>query len=280
MTIDTHIHFYDPRRAEGVPWPSADSPLYRPVLPDEWSSLAEPCGVTGAIVVEASEWVDDNEWILRLARAEPRILGVVGRLDPTDPGFEADLDRFGADPLFRGIRLNGGRVTEPMRTENFGARLGELARRGLVLELNVGPTLLDHVLAVAEGLPDLTIVVDHMDGSDRMDGRPGSELRDRLRRLSERPSLSCKLSGFVEAASKHHDPVPVDPAYYRPMFDTLLDSMGRERLLYSTNWPVSDLAASYATVCRVLDTWITDQGAETAALIRRENAVTAYGLKV
>ena len=32
--IDTHTHFYDPRRPQGVPWPPQDDPvLYRPVLP-------------------------------------------------------------------------------------------------------------------------------------------------------------------------------------------------------------------------------------------------------
>ena len=35
MIIDTHTHFYDPTRPEGVPWPPADNELlYRTVLPE------------------------------------------------------------------------------------------------------------------------------------------------------------------------------------------------------------------------------------------------------
>ena len=34
MIIDTHVHFYDPTRPGGVPWPPKDDKvLYRPVLP-------------------------------------------------------------------------------------------------------------------------------------------------------------------------------------------------------------------------------------------------------
>ena len=28
MIIDTHTHFYDPNRSQGVPWPSADDELH------------------------------------------------------------------------------------------------------------------------------------------------------------------------------------------------------------------------------------------------------------
>ena len=34
--IDTHMHFYNPTRAGGVPWPPRDDKLlYRPVLPKD-----------------------------------------------------------------------------------------------------------------------------------------------------------------------------------------------------------------------------------------------------
>src|SRR3954463_3661175 len=70
--IDTHTHFYDPTRPQGVPWPGkGDKKLYRPVLPSEYKQLAKPFGVVGTIVVEASPWVEDNQWLLDLAAKEP-----------------------------------------------------------------------------------------------------------------------------------------------------------------------------------------------------------------
>ena len=53
--IDTHTHFYDPTRAEGVPWPDReDKLLYRQVLPKDYRALPVPKPVTGTVVVEAS----------------------------------------------------------------------------------------------------------------------------------------------------------------------------------------------------------------------------------
>ena len=53
------------RRALGPP---ADNELlYRTVLPEHHRALAAPEGVTGTVVVEASAWLADNQWILDLA---------------------------------------------------------------------------------------------------------------------------------------------------------------------------------------------------------------------
>jgi hypothetical protein len=67
--IDTHIHLFDPTRPRGVPWPNKDDAiLYRPALPERYRKIAEPFGITGAIEVEASPWLEDNQgsWILPL----------------------------------------------------------------------------------------------------------------------------------------------------------------------------------------------------------------------
>ena len=79
--IDCHTHFYDPGRPQGVPWPGRDSSLYRTVLPADLRRLPQHLPVTGTIVVEASSWLEDNDWLLELAQRDPFIVGVVGNLD-------------------------------------------------------------------------------------------------------------------------------------------------------------------------------------------------------
>ena len=129
MMIDTHTHFYDPTRPQGVPWPPKDNKLlYRTVLPAHYKTLAEPEGVTGTIVVEASAWLDDNQWVLDLAANEPFIVGLVGHIDPNRPEFGADLDRFAANPRFRGIRC-GGAFFEDVEKGTFLADMEKLAAK-------------------------------------------------------------------------------------------------------------------------------------------------------
>src|SRR5579859_505175 len=81
--IDAHVHFYDPTRPQGVPWPGKDDKLlYRRFLPEHFKALTREHKVGGAIVVEASSWLEDNQWVLDLAKDEPFVLGLVGHLTP------------------------------------------------------------------------------------------------------------------------------------------------------------------------------------------------------
>ncbi|HRE83169.1 MAG TPA: hypothetical protein PLN52_19140, partial [Opitutaceae bacterium] len=105
--IDTHTHFYDPTRPEGVPWPKPTEPfLYAPFMPDKFRAVTQPLNVVGTVVVEASPWVEDNQWLLDLAKATPEIVGIVGNLNLREPAFAKDLKRFAANPLYRGLRVN------------------------------------------------------------------------------------------------------------------------------------------------------------------------------
>src|SRR5690349_6530205 len=103
--IDTHIHLFDPRRPQGVPWPEKDNAvLYKPALPERYRKIAGPLGIVGAIEVEASPWLEDNQWVLDVAAKEKILVGTVGDIEPGTPAFRKNLERFHKNPLFRGIR--------------------------------------------------------------------------------------------------------------------------------------------------------------------------------
>ena len=71
--------------------------------------------MTGTVVVEASAWLEDNQWILDLAArdSDRSIVGFVGHIEPDDPDYTSHLDRFCANPLFRGLRLSSALVDGP-----------------------------------------------------------------------------------------------------------------------------------------------------------------------
>src|SRR5438552_18312865 len=81
--VDTHIHLFDTRRPQGVPWPPKDDRvLYRPALPPRYRKVIAGLGVVGAIEVECSPWFEDNQWVLGVAAQDSIIVGTVGNLDP------------------------------------------------------------------------------------------------------------------------------------------------------------------------------------------------------
>lgn len=271
MIVDTHTHFYDPTRPRGVPWPDrGDEFLYRRIMPDDFKREAQSEGVTGTVVVEASAWVEDNQWILDLAEADPFLLGLVGHLEPPDPDFESDLDRFAAHELFRGIRLGKAPVDDPA----YLRALEQLAAHDLALDLLVGKERLAGAADCAARFPGLRIVLNHLAHVPVTGGRPDEEWVAGIRAAAANSNVFCKISGMVELA--RDDPPPEDPAYYGPVLDVLWNAFGADRLLYASNWPVSWRYASYRQVQALAVACFEPKGTEVLDKIMGKNSRDAY----
>ena len=273
-TIDTHTHFYDPARDGGVPWPSPrDEELYRTVLPDEFVALAEPLGITGTIVVEASSWLEDNAWILELAADNPVIVGFVGNLDVEDPRFSDHLARFAPHRLYCGIRLE----TSAVRSDDIDrvvGRLDELQDRDLALDLIVGAADLTAAAGLASRVPGLRIILNHVGGASIDGGKPDPEWVAGMKCMADCSNVSCKVSGMVEGAVIR--PAPAEIEYYRPTLEVLWRLFGPQRLIFGNNWPVSASAAMYETVFRITHDYFEAMGDEALRRVFRENALAVY----
>lgn len=275
--IDTHTHFYDPQRPQGVPWPGKDDKsLYRQVLPRHFEAFARPLGVVGTVVVEASPWVEDNQWILDLAASDPFVLGLVGNLSPGKPEFAGHLKRFAANPLFRGIRVNSGPLKTGLESPEFLADIRRLADADLELDINGGPELLLLVDQLATKLPSLRIVINHV-ANVRIDGpNLDSEWVAGLTVAARHPHVFMKVSALVESAARDGRQVPRDSAYYVPVLEAVWKPFGEDRLIYGSNWPVSDRAADYSAVLQIVTDFFTGKGKVAAEKFFAKNAKVAY----
>ncbi|MBI5083102.1 MAG: amidohydrolase family protein [Acidobacteria bacterium] len=263
--VDTHTHFYDPSRPQGVPWPPRTEPsLYRKVLPDEYIRMVRPLGVTGTIVVEASAWLEDNQWLLDLAASTPFIVGVAGRLEAGEPGFDANLERFRRDRLFLGIRLAGAVLAERLARPEFLGDVKLLSEAGLALDVLGDAASFSHILRLTDRVPRLRVVINHLpvDGSEPMLGE-----------FRHRPLIFAKVSGVLRRVNGR---VPANTAYYRESLDRLWDAFGEDRLIYGSNWPVSDRMAPYATVLDVVREYFQSKGAAAGSRFFHENSKAAY----
>ena len=275
MIIDTHVHFYDPRRPQGIPWPPADNALlYRTVLPEHCREVAGPQGVTGVVVVEASPWVEDNQWILDLAAAEKLIVGFVGNLNPESETFEAALDRFSRNPLFRGIRIGGGRNVAKIESGVLTPKLKMLARRDITLDLLVRKEELPAASLLAGLIPDLRIVINHVAHVHINGSAPDPEWTRGILALGPCPNVFCKVSALAEMAEEQ--PAPGSLPYYEPTLDILWEAFGPNRLLYGSNWPVCERAANYAAMFRIVDEYFSGKGEAAKEKAFYTNSRTAY----
>lgn len=255
--IDTHIHFYDPSRPQGVPWPAkSETLLYRTVLPADLDKLTRKLGVTGVVVVEASPWLEDNQWVLDLAKDSPLILALIGNLPCGTPEFAKHLDRFRKNPLFRGIRLNGKRIGEGLSNPLFMKDIHRMADAGLTLDAIGGEAMLTEVARLNDAVPSLKIVLDHLP----FDAPATPALRD----LGRRPQIYAKVSN-------------VGPKTQRAWLDELWAIFGADRLVYGSNWPVSERVAPYDVSLKMTQDYFAAKGGDAASKFFRANSRQAYG---
>ena len=278
--VDTHTHFYNPERKEGVPWPGKnDAVLYRPVLPPEFVKLTKPLGVTGTVVVEASPLVEDNQWLLDLAKDNPVILGVIGNLKPGTEDFGKHLTRFARNALFRGIRINVGDVKKGLAEPAFIRDLQQFSDLGLTLDVNGGPDTPAEVAKLAKALPSLRICINHC-GNLRIDGQePPADWLAGMQAAAEQKHVYCKVSALVEGTGKREGDAPRDVNFYKPVLDALWKIWGADRLIYGSNWPVSVRAASYETVLAIVRDYFAVHPREVQEKFFVGNAQAAYRWK-
>lgn len=271
------MHFYDPGRPQGVPWPpKSDALLNRTVLPQDYRRQPVPQPVNGVVVVEASPWVEDNQWVLDLAAQDPLIVGLVGNLPIGTAAFAGHLKRFACNPLFRGVRIREGSLEACLRDRTFLRDMRDLAERGLCFDVHSPHVWVEQAVLLAQAVPDLRIVVNHVANVAVTGGPPPEEWRNLMLRLAEHPNVFMKVSGLVEGTKRTSGDAPVEASFYQPVLENLWKIFGVDRLIYGSNWPVSGRFAHLATVQKIVMTFFGEKGQEPLDKVFWKNAKRAY----
>jgi predicted TIM-barrel fold metal-dependent hydrolase len=276
--IDTHIHLFDPTRPQGVPWPDKNNAvLYKPALPDRYRKIAAPLGIVGAIEVEASPWLEDNQWVLDIAAKDTIIVGTVGDLEPGKPDFRKHLERFHRNPLFRGIRCGNlwdrNLGTDLPRPE-FISDLKALADAGLELDsANPTPPLVADLLRLMDRIPNLRLVIDHLPQMETpADPAVRKTVNANLHEFAKRPQVYIKISEVLRRVDGR---VPLDLAFYKPRLDELFEIFGPDHVMYGSDWPNSDIWAEYPAQFKIVREYFMAKGQAVAEKFFWKNSVAA-----
>ena len=269
--IDAHIHLFDVNRPGGVPWPEkTDKVLYKSATTERYRKIAVPLGIVGAIEVEASPLLEDNQWVLDVAAKDKIIVGTVGDLEPDKPDFRKQLDRFHRNPLFRGIRYGNiwdRDLSAMLDKPEFVAGLKALADADLSLDsANPDAKLIHAILRTSDKVPNLRIIIDHLP-------RLEEDARVDLHELGKRPQVYAKLSGVVRRVNGK---VPEDPAFYKSAIEEIWNTFGEDRVIYGSDWPHSDLWAEYPVELKVVETWFNAKGKQASEKYFYRNSLAAY----
>ncbi|MCC7175882.1 MAG: amidohydrolase [Bryobacterales bacterium] len=277
--IDSHIHLFDPTRPQGVPWPSKkETVLYQPALPPRYRGVVRGLGVTGAVVVECSPWLEDNQWVLDVAAGDGIVVATVGNLEPGKPEFRRDLERFHKNPLFRGIRhgnLWRRDLTAALRQEAFLSDLRLLAQAGLSLDTaDPDQRLLEDVVRLTDRVPGLRVIIDHLPLMP-VPAEPGPRAAydAALKELGGRPQVYVKVSGVLRGLGSR---ARLGLAAARATLDLIYETFGADRVLYGSDWPNSDPYGSYQQTLALVMEYFLGKGTETAEKYFWRTSFAAY----
>lgn len=280
--LDAHIHLFDTERPGGVPWPKPeDKALYMPALPPRYEAMSAKDGVVGAIAVEASPLESDNDWLLKVVEANPVMVGVIGNLYPTAPGYDKALERLRKNPLFLGFRTGNlwkRDLMTDVKKPGFMEGLRALSDAGLVFETaNPDAKLISAVRLIAVRVPDLRIVIDHLPNAALPEAKPDLDAYwVDLHVLSQKPEVYVKLS---EIPQTKDDKLVTDPAAYKATLDKLWDMFGENRVLFGSDWPNSDHVTDFDSTLGIVRQYMATKSPAAQAKYFFQNSIAAYRWK-
>ena len=240
--LDTHMHVWRLARGD-YDWMTPDlGAIYRDFGIDDTWTEASAAGVTRAILVQAAATSSAPDYLLSLLNEDPRVAGVVGWVNFDAPGAYEEIVRRAGDARMVGLRPMIADLPDPewiLRPE-FSPLLEAMAEHGLVLDGHARADLVPVMTRLAARHPGLDIVLNHA-GKPPIASGDLAAWRDDLSALAERQNVSCKLSGLLTEAGSR-----TDDAAIGEIAGHVRDCFGPQRVMWGSDWPVLNLAGSYA----------------------------------
>lgn len=275
MIVDSHLHVWDLEQGEYA-WLGPDhGGLYASFSPAQAERELAASGVDAAVLVQAEDSARDTRYLLDVADRWEFVAGVVGWVRLADPAAAAaELDDYGTHPAFRGVRhlVHDDPRDWFLRLPAVRASLSRLEQVGLAFDVpDAWPRHLADIASLADAVPGLRIVVDHLGKPPRGSGGFDAWARA-LREVARRPNVAAKVSGLQLPGQ----PLTVDAL--RPVWDIALEAFGVERLMYGGDWPMTIPSGGYAPTWDVVSGLIAELSGPDRQRILAGTAIEVYDL--
>jgi L-fuconolactonase len=276
MRIDAHQHFwiFDPVRDS---WITDDmAVIQRDFLPVHLKPILQENHIDGCIAVQADQSETQNSFLLELASENDFIKGVVGWVDLRTKNIEERLEYYSQFENMKGFRhvLQGEEDRALMLKPEFMNGIGKLKKHGFTYDILIFPDQLQYVPKFVNAFPDQKFVIDHIAKPD-IKNRKVADWAKEMRAIAELDNVWCKVSGMVTEADwknwKFDD--------FEPHLDVVFEAFGVERVMFGSDWPVCQVAATYKTMADIVTQYTSTLSLSEQSVFWGENAVNFYNIK-
>jgi len=275
--IDAHQHFWF-YKADRDTWiDESMSVLKQNFLPEDLQPLMNEASLGGCVSVQAGQSEKETHFLLNLANEFEAVRGVVGWVDLRADDLEDRLDHFDRFPKLKGFRhiLEEDPDPELITKPEFQEGLRVLGERGYTYDILIYAHQLEQTVKAIQDLPEMPLVIDHLAKPDVEAGWI-DDWSEWMRKLSDHEHVHCKLSGLVTEANW----ADWEADAFTPYLDVAYEVFGPERLMFGSDWPVCTLAASYAEVVDLIETYVSDRPEAEQNRVFGETAAEFYDLDV
>ena len=278
VVIDCHVHLWSLSRPDGIKWIKKDDPvLFHDYLPANFEAVAKENGIEGVVVVQAGQSLADNQWNLDVTAHNKKLFrGLVGNLSEVigHDEFAPLFAKLCKDPRYLGYRLSGRYQKE--LSEAFYRDLELTAKAGKSVDFLAGEYSLKDIDVIAQRLPKLRIILDHF-GNLKLDGKPlDSAWVENFRAVAKHPNVFCKVSALFGRSEKQ--PASKELDFYRPIMDLAYECFGEDRLIYGSDYPVSESTGNYASVLALTRSYFEKKSPAVSEKIFHLNAIKFYAI--
>lgn len=244
--VDTHQHLWV-LSERAYDWISPDfGVLHNDFRQQDVMADIQSSGVTESVLVQAADTYDDTFYMLSVAREFSHIRGVVGWVpfDRTTEASEA-IGLFSGHPLIKGFRNLTHNYADPRWILQPACMdtLRLLASGGFSLDMvSVNSDHNQAIIELADAIPDLRVVVDHM-AKPNIAAQAWEPWATDMAQLAARPNVHVKHSGLNTASAEIWS-----ASDWQTYVDHCLEHFGPERMMLGSDWPVSLLSGNYVSV--------------------------------
>lgn len=278
--IDTHVHCWDPACTRYT-WLDSIPAINRRFGLEDLEEERLAAEICYGILVQSANSIEDTRWMLESAVNFPWVKGIVAWLPLQDPSQTAHLleTDFLKQPLIRGIRHLIHHESDPawLLQEPVMESLELISKAGLSFDfvgMNAGH--LETALKVTAKLPNLKLVIDHLNQPPPAGSIAFAYWKSQLTALADNKNVYAKISGLGTALEKGDQWTAEDIG---PAIAFALECFGETRCFCGGDWPVSLLAGAYQQVWLNYREALQNQGdAEFQQKILYQNAVNFYDI--
>lgn len=273
--IDAHQHFwkYDPLRDTWID--QQMNVLKRDFLPEELLQILIANDVYGSVVVQSDQSETENLFQLKNADQFDFIKAVVGWVDLRSETLDKRLEYYRQFKKLKGFRhvLQGEKTRDLMLDPDFSKGLKKLGDHGFCYDILIFPDQLQYVEKMLKLCPNQKFVIDHIAKPEIKSGKI-DDWKRHIASLAAYENVFCKISGLVTENKWDNWNI----ADFTPYLDVVLNTFGTDRVMYGSDWPVCELAATYGEVLKIVQEYFNQFSTIEQELFFEKNAITFYNI--